>query len=221
MKDGESDPPLTPALVLRAYAAGVFPMADSASASDIFWVDPRRRGVLPLDSFHLSRTLKKRIQKGDFEVRIDTDFLSVIDACADRSETWINETIRQLYVDLHRLGHAHSVEIWEGGILTGGLYGVRLESAFFGESMFSRTRDASKIALSYLVARLRRGGFTLLDTQFTTPHLETMGARTVPRHKYHALLERALQRRADFFAMSERLTPQEVVHAITQRSKRG
>lgn len=221
MKDGESDPPLTPALVLRAYAAGVFPMADSASASDIFWVDPRRRGVLPLDSFHLSRTLKKRIQKGDFEVRIDTDFLSVIDACADRSETWINETIRQLYVDLHRLGNAHSVEIWEGGILTGGLYGVRLESAFFGESMFSRTRDASKIALSYLVARLRRGGFTLLDTQFTTPHLETMGARTVPRHKYHALLERALQRRADFFAMSERLTPQEVVHAITQRSKRG
>ncbi|MEO0622567.1 MAG: leucyl/phenylalanyl-tRNA--protein transferase [Pseudomonadota bacterium] len=221
MKDAESDLPLTPALVLRAYAAGVFPMADSACASEIFWVDPRRRGVMPLDGFHLSRSLRKRLLKQDFEVRIDTDFISVIDACADRSETWINDTIRALYIDLHKLGHAHSVEVWEGGILTGGLYGVRLESAFFGESMFSRARDGSKIAFCYLIARLRRGGFTLLDTQFTTPHLETMGARTVPRHRYHALLERALQRRADFFAMSERITAQEVVQAITQRSKRG
>ncbi len=221
MKDAESELLLTPGLVLRAYAAGVFPMADSAEADEIFWVDPRRRGVLPLDSFHLSRSLKKRLLKGDYEIRTDHAFDAVIDACADREETWINAQIRELYLDLFRLGHAHSVEVWEGDLLIGGLYGVRLESVFFGESMFSRARDGSKIALAYLVARLRYGRFTLLDTQFTTEHLERMGARTIPRHRYHALLERALQRPADFHAMPEDTTPQEVVQLITQTSKRG
>ncbi len=221
MKDAESDLALTPGLVLRAYAAGVFPMADSADATEIFWVDPRRRGVLPLDGFHLSRSLKKRILKGGFEVRLDTAFDAVIDACADRPETWINAQIRQLYLDLFKLGHAHSVEVWEGDLLIGGLYGVRLESAFFGESMFSRASDGSKIALAYLVARLRYGRFTLLDTQFTTEHLERLGARTVPRHRYHALLERALQRMGEFHALPETATPQEVVQLITQTSNRG
>ncbi|GMG84450.1 leucyl/phenylalanyl-tRNA--protein transferase [Paralimibaculum aggregatum] len=221
MKDAESDLALTPGLVLRAYAAGVFPMADSADAEEVFWVDPRRRGILPLDGFHLSRSLRKRLLQGGYEVRVDQAFDAVIDACADRAETWINDTIRALYTDLFRLGHAHSVEVWEGDLLIGGLYGVRLESAFFGESMFSRARDGSKIALAHLVARLRHGGFTLLDTQFTTEHLERMGARNIPRSRYHALLERALQRSADFHAMPEDLPAQDVVQLITQTSKRG
>src|SRR6056297_1633779 len=215
MKDADSDLSLTPGLVLRAYAAGVFPMADNAESEEVFWVDPRNRGVLPLDGFHLSRSLRKRLLKGEHEVRIDTAFDAVLDACADRSETWINATIRQLYLELHRLGHAHSVEIWEGGLLVGGLYGVRLESAFFGESMFSRVRDGSKIALAHLVARLRAGRFTLLDTQFTTDHLERMGARSVPRHRYHAMLERALQRGADFYSLPETVCAEEVVQLIT------
>ena len=221
MKDTESDLALTPGLVLRAYAAGVFPMADSADSEEVFWVDPRRRGVLPLDRFHLSRSLRKRLLRGGYEVRVDTAFDAVLDACADRAETWINPTIRTLYADLHLLGHVHSVEVWEGGVLIGGRYGVRLESAFFGESMFSRARDGSKIALAHLVARLRFGRFTLLDTQFTTPHLEGLGARTIPRHRYHALLERALQRPASFHALPETATPQEVVQLITQTSNRG
>lgn len=221
MKDAESDLTLTPGLVLRAYAAGVFPMADAAEAEEVFWVDPRRRGVLPLDGFHLSRSLKKRLLRGGFEIRVDRDFEAVIDACADREETWINGEIRRLYVDLHRLGQAHSVEVWEGDVLIGGLYGVRLESAFFGESMFSRASDGSKIALAHLVARLRFGGFTLLDTQFTTDHLERLGARSIPRARYHAMLERALQRQADFHALPEDALGQEVVQLITQTSNRG
>lgn len=221
MKDAESEFALTPGLVLRAYAAGVFPMADNAESEEVFWVDPRRRGILPLDRFHLSRSLRKRLLKGGHEVRIDTSFDAVLDACADRDETWINPTIRSLYTDLHRLGHAHSVEVWEGEMLVGGLYGVRLESAFFGESMFSRVSDASKIALAHLVARLRFGNFTLLDTQFTTEHLESLGARSVPRHRYHALLERALQRPGDFYSLPEATAPADVVQLITQTSKRG
>ncbi len=221
MKDADSEIALTPGLVLRAYAAGVFPMADSAENPEVFWVDPRRRGVLPLEQFHLSRSLRKRLLKGQHEVRIDTDFEAVIDGCADRSETWINTTIRGLYMELHSLGHAHSVEVWEGDVLIGGLYGVRLESAFFGESMFSRARDGSKIALAYLVARLKHGKFTLLDTQFTTPHLEGLGARTVPRHRYHALLERALQRPGDFYSLPDSATAEDVVQLISQTSNRG
>ncbi|MGF1501615.1 MAG: leucyl/phenylalanyl-tRNA--protein transferase [Paracoccaceae bacterium] len=219
MKDAESPPfELTPALVLRAYAAGVFPMADSAESDEIFWVDPRRRGILPIHEFHLARSLKKRLLRGGFRVTTDTAFEAVLDGCADREETWINPTIFNLYLSLHRNGFAHSVEVWEGDLLVGGLYGVRLQSAFFGESMFSRVPDGSKIALAYLIARLKYGGFTLLDTQFTTPHLERMGAHTVPRARYHALLERALKIPADFHALGEEAQPSDVVHLITQTS---
>ncbi len=219
MKDAESpDLAVNPALVLRAYAAGVFPMADNAEAEDVFWVDPRKRGVLPLDEFHLSRSLRKKILRGGYQIQIDRAFSRVIDACADRPETWINQTIRDLYTGLHRMGHAHSVEVWFDGELQGGLYGVRLGGAFFGESMFSKMRDASKIALAHLVARLRVGGFSLLDTQFTTPHLEALGAHTVPKARYHELLDAALSRQGDFYSLAAVVPPDDVVQLITQRS---
>jgi leucyl/phenylalanyl-tRNA--protein transferase len=219
MKDAESpDLVITPALLLRAYASGVFPMADNAEADQIFWVDPRKRGILPLHGFHLSRSLKKRILKGGFQVRIDHAFEAVVDACAEREETWINDTIRSLYIGLNRMGHAHSVEVWIDGKLAGGLYGVRLGGAFFGESMFSNTRDTSKVALAYLVARLKAGGFTLLDTQFTTPHLEALGARTVPKAHYHELLDRAVGSEADFYSLATGDSPAKVVQLITQTS---
>lgn len=219
MKDAESpDLVVNPALVLRAYAAGVFPMANNASDDEIFWVDPRKRGILPLQGFHLSRSLKRRILKGGYQVRVDHAFQAVVDACAARPETWINKTIRDLYIGLNRMGHAHSVEVWVDGDLAGGLYGVRLGGAFFGESMFSHARDASKIALVHLVARLKAGGFSLLDTQFTTPHLEGFGARNVPKAHYHELLERAIRREADFYSLTAAASPGEVVQLITQRS---
>jgi len=219
MKDADSpDLEVTPALVLRAYAAGVFPMADSADTDEIFWVDPRKRGILPLDAFHLSRSLRKRILRGGYHVRIDHAFDAVLDACANRPETWINPTIRKLYIGLNRMGHAHSVEVWVGETLAGGLYGVRLGGAFFGESMFSSMRDASKIALAYLVARMRAGGFSLLDTQFTTPHLVAMGARSVPKARYHEMLDRAIARDADFYSLAFGASPEEVVQLISQRS---
>ena len=219
MKDGDSDVlELTPELVLRAYGAGVFPMADHAESADIYWVDPRKRGILPLNGFHLSRSLRKRLLKADYRVRIDTAFDAVLDACADRAETWINPAIHQLFIDLHRMGHAHSVEVWQGEEMIGGLYGLRLGAAFFGESMFSRRRDGSKIALAWLVARLRAGEFTLLDTQFTTPHLESLGARAVPRAHYHELLDRALMRRGDFYSLAADVPPETVVQLITHKS---
>jgi leucyl/phenylalanyl-tRNA---protein transferase len=219
MKDAESDDlELTPELVLRAYGAGVFPMADHAEAEEVYWVDPRKRGILPLNGFRLSRSLRKRLMRPDHRVRIDTAFEEVLDACADRPETWINGTIRTLFVQLHRMGHAHTVEVWQDGRLVGGLYGLGLGGAFFGESMFSRVRDGSKIALAHLVARLRAGGYTLLDTQFTTPHLESLGARAVPRTYYHDLLARALARRGDFYCLDAEVAPSEVVQLITQRS---
>jgi len=219
MKDAESpDLVVTPELVLRAYAAGVFPMADNAGADEIFWVDPRKRGILPLNGFHLSRSLRKRILRGGYRIRIDHAFTAVVDACAAREETWINDTIRGLYIALHRIGHAHSVEVWIDGDLDGGLYGVRLGGAFFGESMFSHARDASKIALVYLVARLKAGGFTLLDTQFTTPHLEALGARAVPKAQYHDLLDRAIGQPADFYSLAAGASPADVVQLITQTS---
>ncbi|MEM9766168.1 MAG: leucyl/phenylalanyl-tRNA--protein transferase, partial [Pseudomonadota bacterium] len=192
MKDGDIQLEVTPELLLRAYAAGVFPMAEAADSDEIFWVEPRRRGILPLDGFHLSRSLKKRLRRDDYELRTNTAFDAVLHACADRSETWINPQISSLYTALHRMGRAHSVEVWMGGRLAGGLYGVCLGGAFFGESMFSHARDASKIALAHLVARLKRGGFLLLDTQFTTEHLERLGAVTVSRQTYRALLDEAL-----------------------------
>lgn len=219
MKDAESpELVVTPELVLRAYAVGVFPMANSAYDDEIFWVDPRKRGLLPLNDFHLSRSLRRRILKGGYRVRIDHAFAAVVDACASREETWINNTIRDLYIGLNRIGHAHSIEVWIDGELEGGLYGVRLGAAFFGESMFSFSRDTSKIALAYLVARLKAGGFKLLDTQFTTPHLVTLGACNVPKARYHELLERAINQQADFYSLATGALPCDVVQLITQRS---
>lgn len=189
---------ITPDILLHAYAMGIFPMAESASDMQIHWIDPRRRGVIPLDRFHISRSLRRAILRADYQVRVDTDFAGVVRACADRDETWINGPIFALYAALHRSGHAHSLELWDGAQLIGGVYGVVLGSAFFGESMFSRRTDASKIALAWLVHRLRAGGFTLFDTQFLTPHLASLGADEIPRAEYHRRLRQALSQPAQF-----------------------
>lgn len=209
---------ITPTLLLRAYAAGVFPMAQSADAADIFWVDPKRRGILPLDGLHVPRSLAKRMRRPDHDVRVDQDFEGVLEGCASREETWINPEIRELYGTLHRLGYAHSVEVWVDGALAGGLYGVQLGSAFFGESMFSYRPDASKIALVWLVARLRAGGFTLLDTQFVTDHLRKLGAVEIARARYHAMLEQALKTPADFYSLPADASPEAVLQLSTQTS---
>ena len=190
------DQDITPELLLRAYSIGLFPMADAADDPEIFWVEPEMRGILPLDAFHVSKSLAKLIRKKPFDIRFNTAFDAVVAKCAeeadDRPSTWINVTIKQLYGELHRLGHAHSVEAWEGETLVGGLYGVSLGSAFFGESMFSRRTNASKICLVHLVEQLRARGFTLLDTQFTTEHLKTFGAIDLPKAAYGKLLEKAV-----------------------------
>ena len=183
---------LDPRLLLRGYAAGIFPMADSREADDIFWVEPRNRAIIPLDSFHASHSLLRHLRQGRFTVTRDLAFAKVIRACSEREETWINTEIERATLGLHAAGHAHSIECWQGGELVGGLYGVRLGRAFFGESMFSRATDASKIALAWLVARLRAGHFTLLDCQFMTPHLASLGAVTVGRDAYVELLSAAL-----------------------------
>lgn len=189
-------------LLLKAYASGVFPMAESASEPEVFWVRPETRGIIPLDDFHVPKSLRKVIRQARFDVRVDTDFPGVIDACAEerdeRQTTWINAPIREAYIKLFELGHCHSVEAWRQGKLVGGLYGVRLGRAFFGESMFSRETDASKVCLAYLVERLRDRGFLLLDTQFTTEHLKRFGAVDVPRARYEKLLEKALKGEARF-----------------------
>lgn len=192
--------PIDPDLLLRAYSVGVFPMADSRDAPDIFWVEPKKRGVLPLDGFHLSRSLAKRLRSGRFTVTANRAFAAVVGACAEatgtRPETWINGQIEEAYGTLHRRGHAHSIEVWQGTgngrALIGGLYGVSLGRAFFGESMFSRAADASKVAMAHLVARLRAGGYTLLDCQFITDHLASLGAVEIGRSDYRALLDEAL-----------------------------
>ena len=197
---------LDPEMLLRAYASGVFPMAERADSSDVFWVEPRRRGVLPLDGFHLPRSLAQTLKQQRFRFTADHAFADVLAACAQpapgRSETWINPLIAESYVALHAQGHAHSVEAWTPeGELAGGLYGVRLGAAFFGESMFTRVRDASKCCLAALVARLRLGGFRLLDTQFLTSHLAGFGAVEIPGRDYRVLLAAALSGAAgDFFA---------------------
>ena len=183
---------IDPDLLLRAYAIGVFPMADSRDAKDVFWVEPKRRAILPLDGFRLSRSLRRTLRSGTFEVTRDTAFAEVVRRCADREETWINADIEQSYSELHRRGHAHSVECWQGGALVGGLYGVTLGGAFFGESMFSARPDASKVALAWLVARLKVGGFTLLDCQFMTEHLRSLGAVEIGQPDYMVLLDSAL-----------------------------
>jgi leucyl/phenylalanyl-tRNA--protein transferase len=188
---------ITPEILLRAYAAGMFPMAESADDPEVFWVQPRIRGIIPLDDFHISKSLAKRVRHKPFDIRINTAFDQVIEHCAeatdDRPTTWINPLILTLYKELHRMGYTHSVEAWDGDEIVGGLYGVSLGSAFFGESMFSRRTDASKICLVHLVNRLKERKFTLLDTQFTTDHLRTFGAIDVPRKDYEKLLERAMQ----------------------------
>lgn len=189
---------ITPDLLLKAYAMGVFPMAEGRDDPTVHWVDPRRRGVFPLDEFHISRSLAKVIRQGRFSVTTDRDFAGVVQGCADRPETWINEEIFSLYSTLHAKGHAHSLEVWQGDRLVGGVYGVVLGAAFFGESMFSRTTDASKLALAYLIHRLRAGGFTLFDTQFLTPHLASLGAVEISRAEYHKRLQAALQMGASF-----------------------
>ena len=209
---------ITPTLLLRAYAAGVFPMAQSADAEDIFWVDPKRRGILPLDGLHIPRSLARTLRRGGHEVAVDRDFEGVLDGCAWREETWINPEIRELYGTLHRLGYAHSVEVRMDGALVGGLYGVQLGAAFFGESMFSRRTDASKIALVHLVARLRAGGFTLLDTQFVTDHLRKLGAAEVSRDVYHRMLETALRTSADFYSLPYAPEAELVLQLSTQTS---
>jgi leucyl/phenylalanyl-tRNA---protein transferase len=183
---------LDPRLLLQGYATGIFPMADSRDADELFWVEPRNRAILPLDRFHLSRSLKRTLRSGRFEVTRDRDFAAIISACADREETWINAELEQAMIALHASGNAHSIEVWSGDRLVGGLYGVKLGRAFFGESMFSRETDASKIALAWLVARLKVGNFTLLDCQFMTEHLASLGAVTVTREDYVALLAAAL-----------------------------
>ncbi len=191
------DRSITPELLLRAYSIGMFPMSESADDPELFWVEPDIRGIIPLDGFHVSKSLQKAIRKAPFDIRFDTAFDQVVAKCAeaadDRPSTWINQTIRDLYSALHRLGHAHSVEAWEGDELVGGLYGVTLGSAYFGESMFSRRTNASKICLVHLVERLRERGFTLLDTQFTTEHLKTFGAVDIPKAEYGVLLDRAME----------------------------
>jgi leucyl/phenylalanyl-tRNA--protein transferase len=183
---------LDPRLLLQGYATGIFPMADSREAAELFWVEPRNRAILPLDRFHLSRSLKRTLRSGRFEVTHDRDFAAVITACAAREETWINGELERAMLALHKSGHAHSIEVRQKGELVGGLYGVKLGRAFFGESMFSSVRDASKVALAWLVARLQTGNFTLLDCQFITEHLASLGAISVPRETYVALLSAAL-----------------------------
>ncbi len=213
-------PQITPDILLRAYAAGIFPMAEGRDDPEIHWVDPRRRGIMPLDGFHASRTLRRRILRCGWDVRVDTDFAGVLAGCADRPETWINGPIFALYRALHHAGHAHSLELWEGDTLVGGVYGVTLGQAFFGESMFSRRTDASKVALAYLVHRLRAGGFTLFDTQFLTPHLASLGGLEITRGEYRRRLSLALQGAADFAPAGYSSSAASVagVSGVTQRS---
>ncbi len=192
------DPVLDPDILLRAYAMGIFPMAESRDDPQVHWVDPRRRGIFPLDEFHISRSLSRLIRRWDFTIRTNSAFEAVVDACAARDETWINAPIRSAYLELHRRGHAHSLEVWSGGQLAGGVYGVTLGAAFFGESMFSAQSGGSKVALAFLVHRLRAGGFRLFDTQFLTPHLASLGAVEIPRAGYHRRLAGAIALPATF-----------------------
>jgi leucyl/phenylalanyl-tRNA--protein transferase len=193
---------LTPEILLKAYMGGIFPMAESADDPELFWVDPERRGILPLDAFHIPRRLRRVVRQERFTIRVDSDFTGTIAGCAEatdnRLNTWINGEIVRLYTALHTLGFAHSVECWDGDALVGGLYGVAIGGAFFGESMFSRVTDASKVALVHLVALMRQGGYRLLDMQFVTPHLKQFGAVEIPRAQYRRLLADALRYRCDF-----------------------
>jgi len=196
---------ITPQVLLKAYACGIFPMAESADDPSLYWVEPEMRGIIPLDTFHISSRLARTVRSDRFSIFVNRDFDAVLDGCAEpalgRTNTWINERIRRLYRGLFTIGHCHTVETYEDGKLVGGLYGVTLGSTFFGESMFHRSRDASKVALVHLVARLKAGRFRLLDTQFVTDHLRTFGAIEVSRRVYQKLLADALQGEADFTAL--------------------
>jgi leucyl/phenylalanyl-tRNA---protein transferase len=209
--------PLTPDLMLLGYAQGIFPMAEDQDSPELHWVDPRQRGIFPLDGFHISRSLRRRILAGGYEIAVDRDFAGTVRACAERRETWINAELHALYAELHRRGHAHSLEVHAEGRLAGGVFGVTLGRAFFGESMFSRVTDGSKIALAYLVDRLRVTGFRLFDTQFLTPHLASLGAVEIPRADYRRRLALALAGEADFTA-AKVPTPQELMQRMTQMS---
>lgn len=214
-----SDPAhaLDPDLVLQAYAAGIFPMAERRDDPEVFWVDPRRRGVLPLDGFHLSRSLARRLRRMPHEMRLNTAFAQVMQACGDRDETWINPPIYEVFQQLHAHGYAHSLEIWQEEALVGGVYGLAIGGLFCGESMFSRRTDASKMALAYLVDRLRQGGFTLFDTQFLTDHLASLGAVEVSRTEYHRRLRAAISREASFLA-PEPARVDQLLQRMTQTS---
>jgi leucyl/phenylalanyl-tRNA---protein transferase len=209
---------VTPELLLRAYALGVFPMAEGRNDPELYWIDPKQRGILPLDGFHVPHSLRKTARRQVFEIRLDTAFREVMEGCAEpgpgRPDSWINEEILSLYTALHEARHAHSVEAWRKGKLVGGLYGVTIGAAFFGESMFSREKDASKVALVHLVARLKRGGFQLLDTQFVTRHLARFGVVEIPRQRYQELLQRAIAQPADFYCE----VPVSAVEALMQSS---
>lgn len=216
MKD--TDFALTPELLLNAYASGVFPMSEGRDDPEVFWIDPRRRGVLPLDGLHISRSLARRMRRGGYNVTLNNDFAGVLDACADRPQTWINDEIRAQYIALHLLGHAHSLEIWQDDALIGGVYGVTLGAAFFGESMFSRATDGSKLALAHLVDHLRRCGFRLFDTQFITDHLASLGAIEISRASYRSRLAEALERPASINHFVLDTSPQSVLQRSTQTS---
>jgi len=209
---------ITPQVLLKAYTCGIFPMAESAEDPALYWIEPQHRGILPLNGVHIPRRLARSLRTSPFSVKVDTDIEAVIDGCAashpGRRSTWINERIRSLYGQLFEMGHCHTVEVWDGEKLVGGLYGVALNGAFFGESMFSRTRDASKIALVYLAARLAQGGFSLLDTQFVTDHLRQFGTVEVNRDEFHSLLEQALKVDADFHALPKDASADDVLAVL-------
>ncbi len=208
---------LTPEILLHGYSIGIFPMAENRHDTEIFWVDPRRRGVMPLKGFHASRSLRRAMRQTAFTTAINRDFAGVVEACADRVDTWINAEISSLYNVLHDRGHAHSLEIYEGDLLVGGVYGVTLGSAFFGESMFSRRTNASKMALAVLVDHLNTAGFTLFDTQFLTEHLASLGGQEITRTAYHGQLDHALARTATFASRPPPAIDQ-VVQRIIQTS---
>lgn len=209
---------ITPQVLLKAYACGLFPMAESADDPGLFWLEPEQRGILPLDNFHLPRRLRRTIRNDVFEIRISTDFQGIIDGCAEpmpgRQKTWINREIRRLYGELFEMGYCHTVEAWQDGALVGGLYGVSLNGAFFGESMFTFKTDASKVCLAHLVARLIVGGYSLLDTQFVTDHLCRFGTLEVSQSDYNKRLAEALKRETDFYALSPQASGQEVLAVL-------
>lgn len=217
MKDHDTGD-LTAELLLHAYTSGIFPMSEHRDDPEVFWVEPRRRGIIPLDGFRISRSLARSLRREDYTVTLDQDFVGVLEGCADREETWISGRIADLYLQLHDRGRAHSLEVRSGADLIGGVYGVTLGGAFFGESMFSRRTDASKIALAWLVAHLRNAGFQLFDTQFLTPHLARLGGVEISRGEYRSLLAEALAHSAEFGASTLPASGQSVVQLNTQTS---